>query len=138
MIRRYPKKLRGFIISRIDNFHTAFVNAPTARDKAAALFAFMESMGLYDSINGLVGRLRAEGRHQLAEENAQVYRLMLTVLDQLHAIMGEGAVSARRFAAILEEGFDAYEISAIPATADQLLLGTLGRTMAKALVPCSY
>ena len=126
-----PEKVRGFIISRIDNFHTAFVNAPTARDKAAALFAFMESMGLYDSINGLVGRLRAEGRHQLAEENAQVYRLMLTVLDQLHAIMGEGAVSARRFAAILEEGFDAYEISAIPATADQLLLGTLGRTMAK-------
>ena len=56
---------------------------------------------------------------------------MLTVLDQLYAIMGEGAVSARRFAAILEEGFDAYEISAIPATADQLLLGTLGRTMAK-------
>lgn len=126
-----PEKVRGFIISRIDNFHTAFVNAPTARDKAAALFAFMESMGLYDSINGLVGRLRVEGRHQLAEENAQVYRLMLTVLDQLHAIMGEGAVSARRFAAILEEGFDAYEISAIPATADQLLLGTLGRTMAK-------
>ena len=60
MIREIPEKVRGFIISRIDNFHTAFVNAPTARDKAAAIFAFMESMGLYDSINGLVGRLRAE------------------------------------------------------------------------------
>ncbi len=126
-----PEKVRGLIIPKIEEFHTAFVNAPTARDKAAALFDFMESMGLYDSINGLVERLRAEGRHQLAEENAQVYRLMLTVLDQLYAIMGESAVSARRFAAILEEGFDSYEISAIPATADQLLLGTLGRTMAK-------
>lgn len=126
-----PESVRSFIIPKIEDFHTAFVNAPTARGKAEALFAFMESMGLYDSINGLALRLRDEGRYQLAEENAQVYRLMLTVLDQLHAIMGEGTVSARRFADILEEGFDSYEISAIPATADQLLLGALGRTMAK-------
>lgn len=125
------ERVRDYIIPEIELLHSELVGAVSAEDKAAALFDFMEGIGLYESISGLVGELRSEGRHQLAEENAQVYRLMMTVLDQLHAIMGDGLLSIRKFADILAEGFDAYEISAIPATADQLLIGRLGRTMAK-------
>ena len=65
------------------------------------------------------------------EENGQVYSDILTVLDQLYAILGDLPVGARRYLAILTEGLEAYEIGAIPATADQVLLGSLDRTRAR-------
>ena len=36
-----------------------------------------------------------------------------------------------RFAQVLEEGFEAYEISAIPATVDQVLMGSVSKTRLK-------
>ena len=124
------EEVRKSIVEPIAGLKNALVNAPSAAGKAEAVFAYMEEMQLYRRTAELSEKLRLEGRHEQAEENAQVYRLILTVLDQLHAIMGEGRLSAARFAAVLREGMDAYEINAIPATADQILIGSVGRTRA--------
>ena len=125
------EEVRKAIAEPIARLKNALVNAPSAAGKAEAVFAYMEEMELHRRTAELSSRLREEGRHQLAEENAQVYSQLLTVLDQLHAILGEGRLSVARFAAVFREGLDAYEINAIPATADQVLIGSVGRTRAR-------
>ncbi len=102
----------------------------TVAEKAEAVFAYMEALQVFDRLAALTETLQAQGRRELMEENAQVYSTILMALDQMHAIMGGMKISNRRFSAILEEGFDAYEINAIPATADQVLLGNADRTRA--------
>lgn len=125
------EQVRRAVAEPIARLKNAMVNGPSAAQKAEAVFAYMEEMELHRRTAELRDRLRDEGRHQLAEENAQVYSELLTVLDQLHAIMGEGRLSVSRFAAVFREGLDAYEINAIPATADQVLIGSVGRTRAR-------
>ncbi|MBQ6703923.1 MAG: PD-(D/E)XK nuclease family protein [Clostridia bacterium] len=123
--------VRKAVVEPIARLKNALVNGSSAALKAEAVFAYMEEMELHRRTAELADKLRSEGRHEQAEENAQVYRELLTVLDQLHAIMGEGKLSVSRFAAVFREGLDAYEINAIPATADQVLIGSVGRTRAR-------
>ncbi len=125
------EQVRKAIAEPIAKLKKALVNGSSAAEKAEAVFEYMEDMALHRRTADLAESLRLEGRHEQAEENAQVYRLILTVLDQLHAIMGEGNLSVARFAAVFREGLDAYEINAIPATADQVLIGSVGRTRAR-------
>lgn len=127
------EKVRRAVVEPIAELKAALVNGPTAAMKAEAVFAYMEQIELHRRTAELAEALRAEGRYQQADENAQVYSLLLTVLDQLHAIMGEGRLSVSRFAAIFREGLDAYEINAIPATADQVLIGSVGRSRARGI-----
>ncbi|MDR0840894.1 MAG: PD-(D/E)XK nuclease family protein [Christensenellaceae bacterium] len=110
---------------------TALAAAGTAAQKTEALFAYMERLKLHEQLSALSERLREQGELALWEENAQVYDHILTVLSQLHAIMGETRISNQRYLAVLAEGLDAYEVGAIPPTADQVLLGSVGRTRAR-------
>lgn len=105
--------------------------ADTAAKKTEVLFSYMEELALFDQLQALTQSLRDAGELELMEENAQVYSDILTVLDQLHAILGDSKISTRRYSAVLREGLEAYEIGAIPATADQVLLGSLDRTRAR-------
>lgn len=111
----------------------ALAGAATAAGKTEALFAYMEELDLYGQLQARTAALEEAGELERMEENAQVYAHILTVLDQLHAILGETPLSTRRYLAIFQEGLNAYEIGAIPATADQVLLGSLDRTRARDL-----
>lgn len=105
----------------------------TAAGKAAALYDYMESLSLRDQLLTLTSALRQSGRLEWMEENAQVYNMLLELISQLHAILGEARISTARFIDIFEEGISAYEVGVIPTSADQLLLGSLGRSRAREL-----
>ncbi len=104
----------------------ALGGASTAAGKTEALFAYMEELDLYGQLQARTAALEAAGELERMEENAQVYAHILTVLDQMHAILGDTPLSTRRYLAIFQEGLNAYEIGAIPATADQVLSGEPG------------
>ncbi len=105
----------------------------TAADKTAALYGYMEELSLYDTLYAGTRALEASGRLQLMEENAQVYNKLMELLSQLHAILGASELSTARYIEIFREGLSAYEIGAIPSTADQVLFGSVGRTRARSV-----
>lgn len=105
----------------------------TAAGKAAALYEYMQAVSLRERLVALTDELRLAGRLELMEETAQVYNMLLELISQLHAIMGDTPLSTARFIDIFEEGVSTYEVGVIPTTADQLLLGSLGRSRARPL-----
>lgn len=125
------ERVRETIVPPLMELKGELAASPTAGGKAEALFRYMQKLELYQRTVELCDALKQEGRQELMEENAQVYRNILTVLDQLFAIMGESRMGLDRFAQVLEEGFEAYEISAIPATVDQVLMGSINKTRLK-------
>ncbi|HWS29415.1 MAG TPA: PD-(D/E)XK nuclease family protein [Clostridia bacterium] len=105
----------------------------TAALKTEAVAEYMETLGVFEKQAELSEKLREEDRLELAAENAQVYNHIMEILSQLHAVMGDTVLTNKRFLAILSEGFDAATVGGIPATADQVLFGSVGRTRARSV-----
>ena len=127
------ERARAALMGPLLSLASALQNAPAAREKAAALYGYYVSVGLREALVDLTDELRTGGRFQAMEETAQVFNMLLELISQLHAILGEAKISNGRFLAVLEEGLSTYEVGVIPTTADQLLFGSLGRSRARDL-----
>ena len=124
---------RGIIMEPLKKLSDALKDAPSAAGKVRALYEYTLDIGLREQLDKEAERLYSEGRLERASETAQVYNLLLKVMDQVYAILGDAKISLRRFASVYKEGIDSYEVGVIPSAADQLLLGSLGRSKARSL-----
>ena len=127
------EQARRILMEPLNRLSDALKSSPTAGEKARALYEYTKSIALREQLEAEAERLRQEGRLERAEETAQVYNTMLEVIDQLYTIMGGARLTNRRFISVYKEGLGAYEIGVIPAAADQLLLGSLGRSKARGI-----
>jgi ATP-dependent helicase/nuclease subunit B len=96
--------------------------------------------GLYDflvhnrvqvKLAAFEARFEQEGEATRAREYAQIYRLVMELLDQVYALLGEETISLEEFAEILEAGFQEIEVGAIPQNVDRVLAGDMERTRLK-------
>ncbi|MBQ2517281.1 MAG: PD-(D/E)XK nuclease family protein [Clostridia bacterium] len=107
------------------------VSRRTCEERARAIHAFMERLGVYEKQRELCAGLHEQGLLREEEENAQVVNTILEVLDQVFVIMGDEKLKLSRFISVLREGFAAYEVGVIPTTADQVLVGSMDRTRSR-------
>ncbi|MEG1560078.1 MAG: PD-(D/E)XK nuclease family protein [Clostridia bacterium] len=97
-------------------------------EKSAALFAYLKKLRLRERSQENADRLGREKRFELMEECAQVYNTIAEMFDQLNAIMGETELSLARYREVVLEGFFAYNVGVIPATIDNVIVGSVERT----------
>ncbi len=65
------------------------------------------------------------------EEYAQIYRLVMDLLDQIYELLGEEEISLQEFADILEAGFGEITVGTIPQNVDRIVVGDMERTRLK-------
>ena len=109
------------------------LRAKSAREKTRALYEYLVQLDVAGQLQERVEALRNEKRLELADENAQIYNLLIELLDQLYTIVGEDTIPLSRYLSMLEEGMAAYEAGIIPTTTDQVLLGNLSRTRSRSV-----
>lgn len=63
-----------------------------------------------------------------AREYAQIYRLVMDLLDQIYQLLGEEEISRQEFADIVEAGFGEIQVGIIPQNVDRVLAGDMERT----------
>ncbi len=73
----------------------------------------------------------AQGQAVRAREYAQIYRLVMELLDQIYRLLGEETVSLQEFADILEAGFGEIQVGTIPQNVDRVVVGDMERTRLK-------
>ena len=71
------------------------------------------------------------GQLSRAREYAQIYRLIMELLEQIYGLLGEEVISLQEFADILEAGFGEIEVGTIPQNVDRVLAGDMERTRLK-------
>ncbi len=103
----------------------------SVQKKVEAIYAYIVELNVRDKLVERANELKRDGRLELMEETSQLYEMTMELFSQLHSIMGDEETSNLRFAQMVEEGFDAYEVGVIPTGADQVLFGSIGRTKAK-------
>ena len=72
-----------------------------------------------------------QGQLSKAKEYAQIYRLVMELLEQIYALLGEETISLQECADILEAGFGEIEVGTIPQNVDRVVVGDMERTRLK-------
>ncbi len=103
----------------------------TADECVAALYAFLvqnkaaEKLAAYE-------RMFAEKEDLVRErEYAQVYRLVMELLEQVMGLLAEEPMDIKEFKEILEAGFGEIEVGTIPQNVDRVPVGDIERTRLK-------
>lgn len=73
-------------------------------------------------------KFRADGEEERAKEYAQIYRLVMELLNQIEGLLREEAMTLQEFADILDSGFAEIEVGTIPGGVDRVIVGDMERT----------
>lgn len=103
----------------------------TVSEQVRALYRFLQETALQRRLEARAESLGRQERVAEMEEHAQVWNLLIELLDQLDAILGENKVGRKGFLSLLEEGLSGGSIGIVPGTADQGLVGDVVRTRSK-------
>ena len=125
-------RLRTQFVERVDGF--VFVlkqRQKTVRDITEALYEFMVQEELQLKLKRQEEMFLAEGELALAKEYAQVYRILMELLDKFVELLGDEAVSLKEYGKLLDAGLSEARVGVIPPSVDQLVAGDVQRTRLK-------
>ena len=120
--------LRRRVAAPLAALERAGHTARTAAGQAAALYDFLEAIQLPQTLEERAARLRESGRETTAAEYAQLWDILVSALEQAHAILGDTPMDRQEFGALMRLTLSRYSVGAIPQTIDRVQLGELDRT----------
>ena len=102
-----------------------------AGDYVSHLYDFLEQNQVQQKLLNYQQQFEKEGDLSRAREYAQIYRLVMDLLDQIYELLGEEEISLQEFADILEAGFGEITVGTIPQNVDRIVVGDMERTRLK-------
>lgn len=95
------------------------------------LYDFLEQNQVQQKLLNYQQQFEQEGDLAKAREYAQIYRLVMDLLDQIYGLLGEEEISLQEFADILDAGFGEITEGTIPQNVDRIVVGDMERTRLK-------
>lgn len=99
--------------------------AKTTGEMLLALNAFMEDIELNERLNALAQEAQADGALQRAQEYAQVYSVVCTLMEQMYGVLGATERSPEEFCRLFQTAVSRYSVGTIPASLDCVNVGSL-------------
>lgn len=93
-----------------------------------ALYDFIVRADMEEKLLVYEQQFEAEGDLVKAKEYAQIYRLVMELLEQIIGLLGQETMEIKEFADILDAGFAEIKVGAIPQTVDKVVIGDIERT----------
>ena len=102
-----------------------------AGEYVSHLYDFLEQNHVQQKLLNYQQQFEQEGDLTKAREYAQIYRLVMDLLDQIYGLLGEEEISLQEFADILDAGFGEITVGTIPQNVDRIVVGDMERTRLK-------
>lgn len=103
----------------------------TVEDLVQQLYAFVVRAGLQQKLANLEAAFKEQNDLARAREYAQIYRLVMDLLNQIVELLGQEEMSLKEFSQILDAGFGEIQVGTIPQNVDQVVVGDIERTRLK-------
>ena len=100
----------------------------TASGYVKALYEFIVVGRIQEKLLTFEEQFRADREEERAKEYAQIYRLVMELLNQIEGLLREEAMTLQEFADILDSGFTEIEVGTIPGGVDRVIVGDMERT----------
>lgn len=102
-----------------------------AKNYVNKLYDFLVQNNVQEKLAAYEAEFQGEGQLSRAREYAQIFRLIMELLEQIYELLGEEVISLGEFADILEAGFGEIEVGTIPQNVDRVVVGDMERTRLK-------
>ena len=122
-------RIRQQFIDTVEILHMG--KREKAGEYVSHLYDFLEQNQVQQKLLYYQQQFEQEGDLSRAREYAQIYRLVMDLLDQIYGLLGEEEISLQEFADILEAGFGEITVGTIPQNVDRIVVGDMERTRLK-------
>ena len=109
----------------IDGFST---KGQTVRERTKALYSFILKSEIQAKLKQQEAFFEKHNNGALVKEYAQIYGIIMELLDKLVEVLGDEKISMLDYQQLLEAGFGEAKVGIIPPSADQLVIGDVKRT----------
>ncbi len=107
------------------------VKQSTAGEMVRTLYDFIVAGKVQEKLAGYEKFFKENGEMERAREYAQIYRLVMELLEQIMALLAKEPMTLREFADILDAGFEEIEVGIIPGSVDRIVVGDMERSRLK-------
>ncbi len=95
------------------------------------LYDFLVANQVQEKLVALEKMFTEKGELSRAREYAQIYRLVMDLLNQIYELLGTETIALQEFLDILEAGFMEIQVGTIPQNVDRVVVGDMERTRLK-------
>ena len=129
-------EIREQIAAMFAPLFEAFRSGHTVAQQTYALYQFIASFEVEAKLAAKEEEFEAYAKQNRADrtsaaraqEYAQIYKIVMDLLDKVAALLGEEELSIREYGEILDAGFDAAKVGIIPPGNDRVTIGDIERT----------
>lgn len=100
----------------------------TAAERTEALYAFLTGIDAKERIRAWADRFEEAGDTARAQEFDQIYRAVISLMEQIYDLTGPEEIGAAEYAELMEAGLSEIKIGTVPRLADRILVGDVQRT----------
>ncbi|MEZ0536420.1 helicase-exonuclease AddAB subunit AddB [Caldicellulosiruptoraceae bacterium PP1] len=123
-INKIKNDVSSPLLRLMDNLN----NSKNMADFIKSIYDFLCDIKLPKRIKNYVRLFEKNNNIELANQFVQVWNIVVNVFDQIVEILGDDKYTIKECSDILELCFKEYNIGAIPAFNDQVLIGTFERS----------
>jgi ATP-dependent helicase/nuclease subunit B len=117
--------LRRRIAAPLVRLQNGLKRAATCADGLGVLYEFLEGLELPRAISAKAELLGGLGNARLADEYRQLWKIIVSAIDQCHALMGDASLSIAEFARVLPLVLSQYSVGVIPVALDRVMVGDM-------------
>lgn len=122
--------LREEISAPIAAWQTAAQKAKTVHEHCCALFAFLESINLYQGLKAELLGMAMNRATADAQRFGQIWNLVLDVIDQVNTALGEYEATTEDFCSYIRAAMTQCSIRTIPSGVDRVYIGDVEKNQA--------
>lgn len=100
----------------------------TVRECTTALYQFIVSLQIEQQLKYWENQYKEAKDLAKAKEYAQIYRIVMDILDKMATLLGDEVMDISEYAKVLEAGFEAAKVGVIPGGYDCMMIGDIERT----------
>ena len=112
-------------IEPLRTLHDAWRTGRTVSERLRAMSRFLEQTQFPETACEQTNELYAEGRLQAAQEQEQLYEILMAAMEQAEMILGKQEMELERFLQMFRMLLGCYQVGSIPASLDEVLVGGL-------------
>ena len=123
------ESLRQRLITPVETLQERLREAKTAAQSVEAVFRLLEDVGAYGKLLQREEELLRRNMGAEASQNRQVWQMIMDLLDQLHALLGERRAPMKDIARYVSSGLTGMNIASLPPQPDAVMIGEAGHLL---------
>ncbi|MBN8207160.1 helicase-exonuclease AddAB subunit AddB [Bacillus sp. NTK071] len=119
---------KEWVSTPLEKFERRMKKANTVRDMCEALYYLLENSNAAEKVDRLKEKAEHAGQLTKAREHDQVWDAVVSLLDETVELIGDQKLTVEEFTKLLEAGIESMKFALVPASLDQVVIGSIDRT----------